>query len=205
MASLFLGKGNRFKRAGLNLEESRETVFLRHSPHMQLKTVWQQGSSNPENADNFATICQWWANLANKKVTWQQRLIPQNSDVSQLDWEPQRFDEAFELKTPEIRGITVYWRKPDSPQERNTTPYMLELDNLRQQLYIYPQSQKQLVIRVGIPEVVYQTIELKNPQLQLAAAGEKYILTLRDAQQLLQVKVTLSPENLDQLKQQLSS
>ena len=172
---------------------------------MQLKTVWQQGSSNPDNADNFATISQWWANLTNKKVTWQQRLIPQNSEVSTLDWEPQRFDEVFEIKTPEIRGITVYWRKPDSLQERSTTPYKLELDNLRQHLYIYPQSQKELVIRVGIPEIVYQTIELNNPQLQLAAAAENYILTLRDAQQQLQVKVTLSPENLDQLKQQLSS
>lgn len=172
---------------------------------MQLKTVWQQGTSNPNNADNFTTICQWWTRLANKKVTWQQRLMPQNSDVTTLDWEPQRFDEAFELKTPEIRGITVYWRKPDSPQERSTTPYKLELDSLSQYLYIYPQSQKELVIRVGIPEVVYQTIELKNPQLQMTAAGENYILSLRDTQQNLQVKVTLSPENLYQLKQQMSS
>lgn len=170
---------------------------------MQLKTVWQQGSTSPENADNFATICQWWENLINQKVTWQQRLVPQNSNASTLDWEPQRFDEVFEIKATQIRGITVYWRKPDSPQERSTTPYRLELDNLSQYLYIYPQSQKEVVIRVGIPEIVYQTIELKNPQIQISAAGENYILSLRDEQQHLQVKVSLSPANLDQLKQQL--
>ncbi|MBW4577015.1 MAG: hypothetical protein KME08_17210, partial [Aphanothece sp. CMT-3BRIN-NPC111] len=87
---------------------------------------------------------------------------------------------------------------------RSTTPHKLELDTLRQNIYIYPQSQKEVVIRVGLPEIIYQTIEIGNPQLQLTSVGEHYLLTLRDTQQQLQVKVTLSPENLNQMKQMLS-
>ena len=172
---------------------------------MQLKTVWQQGSNHLENASNFATISQWWASLNGKEVTWRQRLIPQTGEVTELDWEPQRFDEVFDMLTAEIRGITLYWRKHDAPQERSTTPQKLELDNIRQQLYIYPQSQKDLVIRVGIPELVYQKFELKNPQFQVTAAGETHVITLRDPQQQVEVKVTLTPEHLSQLTKQLPS
>lgn len=167
---------------------------------MQPRIVWQQGSNNPDNANNFATIREWWASLADKKIAWRQRIIPQSGDVIELDWETQRFDEVFQLKTPEIRGITLYWHKADEDRERSTTPRKLELDNQRQQIYIYPQSQKELVIRVGIPEIIYQKMELKNPQMQVTAAGENQILTLRDTQQQVEVKVTLSPENLNQLK-----
>lgn len=171
---------------------------------MQPKISWQQGSNNPENPTNLATIQKWWATLNDQKVSWRQRIIPQSGDVSELDWEPQRFDEVFPLKTPSIRGITVYWHKPDEDRERSTTPRQLELDIDRQQLYIYPQSQKELVIRVGIPEIIYQKIELNNPQLKLDTAGENKILTLGDTKQQVEVKVTLSPAELDQLRQQLS-
>lgn len=170
---------------------------------MQPKITWQQGSDNPENANNFATISQWWASLNDKKIAWRQRLIPQNGDVSQIDWEAQRFDEVFKLQTPQIRGITVYWHKPDSNQERNTTPRKLELDTNSQQLYIYPQSQKDLVIRVGIPEIIYQKIEINNPQWQSTNTGENVVLVLRDQQQQLEIKLILTPDNLAQLKQQL--
>jgi hypothetical protein len=171
---------------------------------MQLNATWQQNSSNPENVNNLATISQWWASLNGKEITWRQRIVPQSGDVNKLDWEPQRFDERFLISNPQIRGITLYWRKPDSSQERSTTPHKLELDTLRQNIYIYPQSQKEVVIRVGLPEIIYQTIEIDNPQLQLTSIGENYLLTLGDAQQELQVKVTLSPENLNQMKQLLS-
>ena len=170
---------------------------------MQPKTIWQQNSDNPANGSNFATIQQWWASLNAQKIAWRQRLIPATGDVSQLDWEPQRFDEVFKLQMPQIRGITLYWRKADSEQERSTTPRKLELDTNTQQLYIYPQSQKELVIRVGIPEIVYQKIEIANPQWQGTTAGENYMLTLRDQKQQLEVKLTLTPENLAQLKEQL--
>lgn len=171
---------------------------------MQQKIIWQQGSENPENGSNLASIKQWWANLNTKKIAWRQRIIPSTGDVSTLDWEPQRFDEVFKMQTPQIRGITLYWRKPDSEQERSTTPRKLELDEGSQQLYIYPQSQKELVIRVSLPEIIYQKIELKNPQLQATKAGENYNLTLRDNQQQLEVKMTLTPANLEILKEQLS-
>jgi hypothetical protein len=170
---------------------------------MQAKTIWQQGSDNPTNGNNFAIIQQWWASLNDKKIAWRQRIIPATGDVSQLDWEPQRFDEVFKLQMPQIRGITLYWRKPDNDQERSTTPRKLELDQHSQQLYIYPQTQKELVIRVGIPEIVYQKIEISNPQWQGTSAGETYVLTVQDKQQQLEVKLTLSSDNLAQLKEQL--
>ncbi len=170
---------------------------------MQAKTIWQQGSDSPENGQNFAIIQQWWANLNDQKIAWRQRIIPETGDISELDWEPQRFDEVFKLQAPQIRGITLYWRKLDSQPERSTTPRQLQLDPHSQQLYIYPQSQKELVIRVGIPEIVYQNIEIKNPQWQGSRAGENYILTLRDNQKQLDVNLTLTPDNLNQLKEQL--
>lgn len=171
---------------------------------MQLKVTWQQSDNNPESANNFATISQWWASLNGQQIAWRQRLVPSSGDLNEINWEPQRFDEVFLISRPQIRGITLYWYKPDSPQERNTTPSKLELDTLHQQLYIYPQSQKEVVYRVGIPEVVYQTLEIKNPQLELVAVGENYLLTLRDNVQKIEVKTTLSPENIDRIKQQLS-
>ncbi len=170
---------------------------------MQGKIIWQQGSNKLENPNNFAYISQWWSNLANKDVTLAQRMIPQTGEVDELNWEPQRFDEVFELQNPEIRGITLYWRKPNSTQERNTTPYQLVLDTRHQQLYIFPQSQKQLVMRVALPQIIYETIEIKDPQIEYYKACENHILTLRDAQQKMEVKVTLSPDNFNQLKEQL--
>ncbi len=170
---------------------------------MQGKIVWQQGSTNPENASSLVFLSEWWSDLANKKVAFVQRLIPESGEMGEVNWEPQRFDEVFELKTPEIRGITLYWRKRDSERERNTTPYELVLDTYRQQLYLFPQSQKQLVIRVGLLETFYQQIEMTDPQLDYSLSGQNHILTLRDSQQQLEVKVTLSPNNLSELRQQL--
>ncbi|AFZ31699.1 hypothetical protein ABN584_11010 [Gloeocapsa sp. BRSZ] len=170
---------------------------------MEGKILWQQGNSKPDNLDNFAVIQQWWSSLANKQVTLAQRMIPQTGDVDQLDWEPQRFDEVFEIKNPEIRGITLYWQKPDTSQTRNTTPHQLVLDTHLQQLYIFPQSQKQLVIRVALREVNYETIEVKNPHWLYRRVGENHILTLRDNHQQLEVKITLNPDSLSQLKEQL--
>lgn len=170
---------------------------------MQGKIIWQQSSSKPENPNNLATISQWWANLNSKEIAWRQRVIPQSGEVDELNWEAQRFDEIFELQTPQIRGITLYWRKPDAEQERSTTPHQLILDTRRQQLYVFPQSQKQIVVRVGVPEIPYQTVEMNNPQWEYIPEGKNHIFTLRDVQQQLEVKVTLSPDNLGQLKKQM--
>lgn len=170
---------------------------------MEAKILWQQGNSNPENLNNFAVIAQWWSNLADKEVSFAQRLISPGEAVETSDWDTQRFDEVFEIKNPETRGITLYWRKPDLPQERNTTPHQLLLDTRNQQLYIFPQSQKQLAIRVMLRELLYETIAVKNPQWQYQRSGENHVLILRDNQQQRQVKVTLTQDNLSQLKEQL--
>ena len=170
---------------------------------MKVKTVWTLGSNDPENTTHFAEISQWWTNLKEQKITWRQRLLDQTQDVSDLNWDSQRFDEVFTVMHPEVRGITLYWQKPDSPQERNITAEKLELDSLRQQLYIFPQSQKKLVIRVELPEVTYQTIKLEEPLWHYSDSGESTVLRIRDEKQQLEVQVNLSPESLNQLKQQL--
>ena len=187
-------------QTGENSKQAENTF----SPIMEQKTVWQQGSSNPENPNHLAAICQWWENLNGKEITWRQRIIPQSGEVEELDWEPQRFDEVFAIADPAIRGITLYWRKPDSIQERNTTPHKLILDSFRQSLYIFPQSQKEVVIRVGLPSIPYQTISITNPQYSYNQFGQNYILILKDATQQLEVKVNLSAENLKLLLRELT-
>ena len=166
---------------------------------MQLQTIWQFGSNNPENPNNLDTIGQWWAALEGKEVTWRQRLIPDSGDISELDWEPQRFDEIFPIGQPEIRGITLYWRKPNSATESNTTVQKLALHHTRQELYIFPQSQQKLVIRVALPKVQYQRIELNNPEIFV----ENNILLFQDNKQLLEVQIKLNSEQLNQLKEKL--
>ena len=167
---------------------------------MQLITVWQHGSRNPENANNLDIIQQWWTNLNGKEVNWVERLIPQIGGMSEVHWQPQRFDETFVIVNPEIRGDTLYWYSQDSPLERSQIAQKLELDNLKQQLYIYPQSEEELAIRVGLNQFEYQTIELQNVEITFE---EQEVMTLRDVKQQLQVKVTLTPSNLTLLKEWL--
>ncbi len=168
---------------------------------MQLKIVWQSGIDNPENTDNLDRISQWWANLNGKEITWVERLIPQIGGMSEIHWHPQRFDETFIIVNPEIRADTLYWYKPDSPVERNSTVQKLELDNLQQQLYLYSQLESDVVIRIGIPEVKYQTLEVKNVEIAL---GEDNIMLLWDTEQELEIKIALSPENIVKLKELLA-
>jgi hypothetical protein len=168
---------------------------------MQLKTVWHSGSNDPENANNLDNISQWWRNLNGKQISWVERLIPQIGGLKEIHWQPQRFDETFVIVNPEIREDTLYWYKPDSPVERNNTVDKLELDNLQQQLYLYPQLESELVIRIGISEVKYQTLELNNPEIAL---GEDNTLLLWEADQELEIKISLSPENIAKLKELLA-
>lgn len=164
--------------------------------------MWEQGSNNLGNADSFAIIQQWFTNLNSREIIWKQRLLPPNGDVREIDWEAQRFDEKFIICKSDIRGITLYWQKPDSPEERSTTPSKLELDTLKQQLYIYPQSQKDVVILLALPEIVYQKFQMINPQVEVSRLGENYALILRDEKQQIEVKVALTPEKIERLKQQ---
>ncbi|MBD1812012.1 hypothetical protein NDA07_08465 [Microcoleus vaginatus DQ-U2] len=167
----------------------------------QLKTVWQSGSSHPENADNLHNISEWWGNLNGKEISWVERLIPQIGGLSEIHWHPQRFDETFVIVNPEIREQTLYWYTPDSPVQRHNTVDKLELDNLQQQLYIYPHLESELVIRVGIPEVKYQTLELNNPEIALP---EDNMLLLWESDQELEIKIYFSHENIAKLKELLA-
>lgn len=169
---------------------------------MQAKTTWQQDSNDPNNAEFFATIRDWWSGLAGKEIQVGQRVIPSTGEVESLNWEPQRFDEQFVIMSPEVRGITLYWRKPEVKEERNTTPWKLELDHFNQQLFIYPQSQREIVIRAKLPQLVYQQVTLNQPKAIVSKVGDKTVLLLRDEVQRLDVQVILSPETLEQLKQQ---
>ena len=169
------------------------------------KIIWEQGNSSPDNASNFAIVSEWWTAMQGKEIAWKQRLLPASGQTQELDWEPARFDEKFTLYTPQIRGITLYWRreaKNDAP-EKNSTANKLELDPIQQQLYIYPQSQKELVIRVGIPEIIYQNFTLTNPQIAHLGTGEQHTILLRDAKQQIEVKVTLDAANFQALQAKL--
>ena len=55
---------------------------------MQGKIIWQQSSTKPENPNNLALISQWWRSLADQKVTFAQRMIPQSGKVDEysLNW-----------------------------------------------------------------------------------------------------------------------
>ena len=164
-----------------------------------MKVTWQQNSNNPDNADNLATIEEWWHNLDGKEISWQQRLITSTDQVEEINWEVQKFDENFLIQSTQLRGITVYWQKSNAKDERNITARKFELDRIKQKLYIYPQSQEQVVICVGLPQVVYQTIELNNPQIIGKAVGDNYLLLLRDTEQKLDVTINLNSQQLEEL------
>lgn len=166
-----------------------------------MATVWQYGSNNPDNATYLDMIREWWSSLSGKEIRWQQRLIPQNGDLNQLDWQTQQFDETFLMVNPQLRGITLYWLKLNQSQERNITPLKLELDPLRQILYIFPESQQQIVIRVEQPQPNYQVIELNDPDLAVSQNG---MILFRDNHQLIEVKINLGLDRLKLLKSKLN-
>ncbi|ACK73570.1 conserved hypothetical protein [Gloeothece citriformis PCC 7424] len=161
--------------------------------------IWQKDSNNPDNGNNLSLISQWWENLNLQQVSWQQRILPPNEDINEIDWNSQRFDEKLTLQNPNIRGITLYWFKSSLKEEQSTTPRKLMLDMSNGNLYIYPQSQPQLVVRINKPQVKYQTLEFKDPLIVGDIVGENFVMLLRDKEQQLQVKITLSPSSLSQL------
>lgn len=160
---------------------------------MTNKITWQQNINTPDNGINFQNICNWWANIPGKEITFAQRLIP-NNNLEEINWEKQRFDENFTIQTSQIRGITLYWQKLGEKNERNLTVSKLELDLDKQQLYIYSQSQQQIVIRVTIPQLNYELIELNNPQIVANMVNKNCVLLLRDEQKQVEVKLNLAPD-----------
>lgn len=168
-----------------------------------LHASWLYGSNEPNNPEQFELIRQWWLGLAGQPVTWRQRLLDGGREARDLDWAPERFDEEFELGTTDVRGITFYCQKSGNAIERNHTPQRLELDIAHDQLYLFPQSQPDVVIRVGRPTVDFQTLNFNDPQVDVATGSGRCWLTLTDVKEQITVRVSLSAEALYALKKQL--
>lgn len=166
--------------------------------------VWQQNSDRSDNKDNLEAIARWWSNLAGKEVAWQQRTLPSNGSLQDLDWHPQRFDEKFVMQAPQLRGITLYWRNDRIKDERNITPSKLQLNLTKQQLYVFPQSQSQVVISVNLPETRYQKLNLSNPRIAVAIEDGKGIILLRDETEKLEIKITLDSTRRERLRNLLA-
>ena len=166
--------------------------------------VWQQNSDDLNNGDNLKAIARWWSDLDGKEVSWQQRLLPSNGDLQDVDWQPQKFDEKFVMQATELRGITLYWRNNKIADERNITPAKMQLNLTQKQLSIVPQSQSQIVINISLPGVVYEKIALTNPQIAATTKDDRGILLLRDETQKLEIRVTLDRDHLDLLRERLN-
>ena len=167
--------------------------------------IWQQNSSDLSNGDNLDAIAQWWSNLRGKEVSWQQRLVPPSKDFKDIDWQPQKFDEQFILQATQLKGITLYWRNEKIADERNITPIKMQLDPIRQQLLVIPQSQSQVVISISLPGIVYQKINLVNPQVAATTKDGSGIILLQDETQKLEIRVTLDRNRLDLLRDRLKT
>lgn len=165
--------------------------------------IWQQNSDDLSNADHLKAIAQWWLNLNGKEIAWQQRLFSPHGDLHNLDWQPQKFDEKFILQAPQLKGITLYWRSNKIADERNITALKLQLDPTQQELLIVPQSQSQVVIKISLPGVVYQKVNIINPQVAATTKEDGGTILLRDEAQKLEIKVTLDRDKLDLLRDRL--
>ena len=167
--------------------------------------IWQENSLDLKNGDNLNAIAEWWSDLNGKEVSWQQRLIPSSKDFEDIDWQPQKFDEQFVLQATQVKGITLYWRNDKIVDERNITPTKMQLDLIKQQLLFIPQSQSQVVISISLPGIVYQKIDLVNPQVAATTKDGAGIILLRDETQKLEIRVTLDRDRLDLLRDRLKT
>ncbi len=172
---------------------------------MESTITWTLGNTDPDAEANLARIAQWWSALAGQEIIWQQRPVAENIDRSAIDWSKQALDETFTIHTPTLRGITLYWYKPDSPDERNISVSHIQLDLHNQQLDILPSSGKNYQLRITLPKIVYQKIQITDPQFgSLIQPNGDAVLLLRDESQRLEVQIDLSAINVALLKQKLS-
>lgn len=164
---------------------------------------WEAQSQNPDNSKNFGIIANWWKSIEKKSVMWKQRVV---HDSGEIDWSPQKFDDTFVLTKSDVRGITFYWRKGESEDEANTTPAKLEFNPTQQHLYLYPETQKNLVISVEIPGAVRETLRMKNPawfseKISDEAKNETiYRLIIHDTTNLVEVEIEMDEGSLNFLK-----
>ncbi|ERN41140.1 hypothetical protein KR51_00024040 [Rubidibacter lacunae KORDI 51-2] len=164
------------------------------------KLTWQLDSARRDNGDNLTAIGQWWGSLHNQEVVLAQRLMPLRGAAADLDWNPQRFDERFVIHSPQLRGATLYWCKPSASEERNFSPHKLEFDSRRQQLYVYPRSQAQLVVRIELLRERYERLTFENPAIVGTTDGNTCILLMRDKDQHLEIKLVLDRDRLAMLR-----
>ena len=165
--------------------------------------VWQRDSNDLSNSDNLKAIARWWSNLNGKEISWQQRLIPPNGDLSNIDWQPQKFDEKLVIYATQLRGITLFWHSNQIAEERNITPAKMQLNSTQQQLLIVPQSQSKVVININLPKMIYQKIDLVNPQIAATTKNNQGIILLADESQKLEIRVTLDWDRLELLRDRL--
>lgn len=171
---------------------------------MESIITWTLGSNDPEAEVNLARIAQWWTSLANQEILWQQRSLEGRSG-SELNWEKQALDETFTMRSPSLRGITLYWFKPNAPEERNISVGYFQLDLFNQRLDVLPSSGRSYQLRVTLPKIVYQKIQMTNPQLgAVKQPNGNAILLIRDEKQRLEIQIDLNSDNTILLQQKLS-
>ncbi|PZU96328.1 MAG: hypothetical protein DCE90_09725 [Pseudanabaena sp.] len=173
---------------------------------MDSTITWSLGSTDPESEANLIRISQWWESLAGQEILWQQRPLTEATGSVAIDWSKQILDETFIIQSPSLRGITIYWIKPNSTEERNISVGYFQLNLFNQQLDILPSSGRSYQLRITLPKIVYQKIQLTNPQFgSVTQANGDSIILFRDEKQRLEVQVDLSAENISTLKQKLSN
>jgi len=175
---------------------------------METLINWSANSNDADAEAKLLRITEWWQNLAGQEVIWQQREVTASQSASDLDWQAQKFDEKFYIQAPTLKGITLYWRKPDQPQDqsdRNLTVSALELDLFNQTLVATPSSGRNYLIKVTAPKVVFQTIKLTDPQIGvLKQESGSAVILCRDEAQRLEVQITLSAQSLANLMAKLN-
>ena len=165
--------------------------------------TWQAGSQTAENLKNFSIISEWWKSINKKSVLWKQRLLPETGDI---DWKPKRFDDTFVLAEADVRGISFYWKKTGSEDLSNITPAKLEFNPALQRLYLYPETQKTLIISVEIPGTARETIKMKNPSWfseKISTDTENipgYRLIIFDSANQIEVQIKMDEGSLNFLK-----
>ncbi|MCS6958823.1 MAG: hypothetical protein RMK91_02100 [Pseudanabaenaceae cyanobacterium SKYGB_i_bin29] len=160
---------------------------------MEPIVFWQPGE--PDSETKLAEIKGWWQNLLGKPILWQQRPLPEDKDLSKINWEVLKLDEEFVPVKMDLRGITLYWQRPTDSSEHNLTPSALKLDRQAQTLDVLPDSTRNYVVRITSREPVYQVIRLFQPQVEVR--GE--ILVFKDATTMTAVEVELTAEQKQQI------
>jgi hypothetical protein len=172
---------------------------------MDSTITWTLGSTEPDAEANLARIAQWWTSLAGQEIIWQQRPLTENSDRNAINWNKQALDETFTIQIPSLRGITLYWYKPNSPDERNISVGYIQLNLSSQQLDILPSSGRSYQLRVTLPKIVYQKMQVTDPQFgSVIQPNGDAVLLFRDEAQRLEIQIDLSAVNVDLLKQKLN-